>query len=131
MKTTLHPPTLYKCTCYLKLILPSHVTFTINCFILHIFFFFVFRQTRKTTESSETVTPTSRNIYYMINKTEDSTVSNQNEYGQLRISSLRVYNDLSLKLKPAPTSYINLSSLKWSKSSIQIYLCKSYTCTNL
>lgn len=112
MKTTLHPPTPYKCTCYLKLILPSHVNLTINCFLLHIFFFFVFRQIGKKTESSETVTAMSRSIYYMINKTEDSTVSNQNEYGQLRISSLRVYNDLSLKLIPAPTSYINLSSLK-------------------
>lgn len=70
------------------------------------------RQTRKTTESSESVTPMSRSIFYMIKDTDDLTVSTENEYEQLRISSLHVYNDLSLKLIPAPTSYINLSSLK-------------------
>lgn len=70
------------------------------------------KQTRKTTESSEAVTTMSRSIFYMINNTDDSTVSTQNEYEKLRISSLHVYSDLSLKLIPAPTSYINLSSLK-------------------
>ncbi|XP_052710335.1 uncharacterized protein LOC128184785 [Crassostrea angulata] len=70
------------------------------------------RQIRRTTESSKAATPMSRSIFYMINNNEDSTFSTQNEYEQLRISSLHVYNDVSLKLIPAPTSYINLSSLK-------------------
>lgn len=70
------------------------------------------RQIRGTTESSKAATPMSRSIFYMINNNEDSTFSTQNEYEQLRISSLHVYNDVSLKLIPAPTSYINLSSLK-------------------
>eukprot|EP00105_Crassostrea_gigas_P032993 XP_011456219.1 PREDICTED: uncharacterized protein LOC105348475 isoform X3 [Crassostrea gigas] len=70
------------------------------------------RQIRGTTESSKAATPMSRSIFYMINNNEDSTFSTQNEYEQLRISSLHVYNEVSLKLIPAPTSYINLSSLK-------------------
>uniref|UniRef100_A0A8W8JBF3 Uncharacterized protein n=2 Tax=Magallana gigas TaxID=29159 RepID=A0A8W8JBF3_MAGGI len=70
------------------------------------------RQIRRTTESSKAATPMSRSIFYMINNNEDSTFITQNEYEQLRISSLHVYNDVSLKLIPAPTSYINLSSLK-------------------
>lgn len=105
-ETTLHP---YKCSCNLKCLLPSHITLPITCTSIFLFFF---RQTRKTTESSEAVTTMSRSIFYMINNTDDSTVSTQNEYEKLRISSLHVYSDLSMKLIPAPTSYINLSSLK-------------------
>lgn len=87
--------------------------FLCSCNLIHVhMFFYLFRQTRKTTESSESVTPMSRSIFYMIKDTDDLTVSTENEYEQLRISSLHVYNDLSLKLVPAPTSYINLSSLK-------------------
>lgn len=102
---------LKKCTqCTKK---PPFILFYVHVTLyMHIFFFYLFRQTRKTTESSESVTPMSRSIFYMIKDIDDLTVSTENEYEQLRISSLHVYNDLSLKLIPAQTSYINLSSLK-------------------
>lgn len=103
---------LYKCICNLKFILRSRITLTNTCFLIPIILT-SFRQIRRTTESSKAATPMSRSIFYMINNNEDSTFITQNEYEQLRISSLHVYNDLSLKLIPAPTSYINLSSLKW------------------